>query len=53
MQRTYVGAILHRNIDARCNEQRKPYTIACAVLPQRHTQKPLLAKKNDLCSIRS
>jgi len=35
--RWHLGAILHRNIDACCNGQQKPYTIACAVLLQRHT----------------
>ena len=40
--------ILHRNIDIRCNGNLKPYTIACAVVPQRRTQVRLLGKKNDL-----
>jgi hypothetical protein len=41
-------SILHRNIYTRCNGRQKPYTIACAVLPQRRTQGRLLGKKNDL-----
>jgi hypothetical protein len=41
-------SILHRNIDACYNGRQNPYTIACAVPPQRRTQGRLLGKKNDL-----